>query len=114
MGIKRLPNSRGEGLGVRGKIQVTKPMSPVEFSRLRRQMSDEYEGLMWQLLRNRQRSNEKFRREHPIVLVSCETRTKESTLPTFTVSQRSWLLKLTAEVTCLPKQNIMMRLEING
>jgi 5-methyltetrahydrofolate--homocysteine methyltransferase len=39
-------------------------MNPVEFARLRRQMADEFERLMWQLLRNRQRCNEKFRREH--------------------------------------------------
>jgi very-short-patch-repair endonuclease len=29
-------------------------------------MSDEFERLMWQLLRNRQRCNKKFRREHPL------------------------------------------------
>ena len=29
-------------------------------------MADEYENLMWQLLRNRQRCGEKFRREHPL------------------------------------------------
>ena len=41
-------------------------MSPVEYARLRRQMSDEFERMMWQLLRNRQRCNQKFRREHPM------------------------------------------------
>ena len=49
---------------MRGKIHLPRPMNPVEFSRLRRRMSDEYERLMWQLLRNRQRCNKKFRREH--------------------------------------------------
>ena len=41
-------------------------LNPIEFARLRRQMSDEFERLMWQLLRNRQRCNQKFRREHPL------------------------------------------------
>ncbi len=41
-------------------------MNPVEFARLRRQMADEFERLMWQLLRNRQRCGQKFRREHPL------------------------------------------------
>jgi len=45
---------------------MTKRMSPIKFARLRRQMSDEFERLMWQLLRNRQRCNRKFRREHPL------------------------------------------------
>ena len=45
---------------------MTGRMSPIEFARLRRQMSDEFERLMWQLLRNRQRCNKKFRREHPL------------------------------------------------
>ena len=41
-------------------------LGPIEFARLRRQMADEFERLMWQLLRNRQRCNHKFRREHPL------------------------------------------------
>ena len=45
---------------------MTERMNPIEFARLRRQMSDEFERLMWQLLRNRQRCNKKFRREHPL------------------------------------------------
>lgn len=45
---------------------MTQRMSPIEFARLRRQMADEFERLMWQLLRNRQRKNHKFRREHSI------------------------------------------------
>ena len=45
---------------------MTERMSPNEFARLRRQMSDEFERQMWQLLRNRQRCNKKFRREHPL------------------------------------------------
>ena len=45
---------------------MTNRMSPIEFARLRRQMSDEFERQMWQLLRNRQRCNKKFRREHPL------------------------------------------------
>ena len=34
---------------------MNEKMSPIEFARLGRQMADEYENLMWQLLRNRQR-----------------------------------------------------------
>ncbi len=45
---------------------MTERMSPVDFARLRRQMADEFERQMWQLLRNRQRCNKKFRREHPL------------------------------------------------
>ena len=41
-------------------------LTPVDFARLRRQMADEFERQMWQLLRNRQRCNKKFRREHPL------------------------------------------------
>lgn len=41
-------------------------MSPVDFARLRRQMADEFERQMWQLLRNRQRCKKKFRREHTL------------------------------------------------
>lgn len=41
-------------------------LDPIEFARLRRQMADEWERQMWQLLRNRQRCNQKFRREHPL------------------------------------------------
>ncbi len=45
---------------------MTKKLNQIEYARLRRQMSDEWERLMWQLLRNRQRCNQKFRREHPL------------------------------------------------
>ena len=41
-------------------------LDPIEFARLRRQMADQWERMMWQLLRNRQRCNQKFRREHPL------------------------------------------------
>ena len=41
-------------------------LGKIEFARLRRQMADEFERLMWQLLRNRQRCGMKFRREHPL------------------------------------------------
>ena len=41
-------------------------MSSVEFARLRRQMSDEFERLMWQHLRNRRRCQHEFRREHSL------------------------------------------------
>ena len=51
---------------------MTKPISPIEFARLRRQMSDEFERLMWQLLRNRQRCNQKFRREHPLGIYTAD------------------------------------------
>ena len=47
-------------------------ISPVEFGRLRRQMADEFERLMWQLLRNRQRCNQKFRREHPLGIYTAD------------------------------------------
>ena len=51
---------------------MTERMSPIEFARLRRQMPDEFERLMWQLLRNRQRCNKKFRREHPLGIYSLD------------------------------------------
>jgi very-short-patch-repair endonuclease len=47
-------------------------MNPVEFARLRRQMADEFERQMWQLLRNRQRCNQKFRREHPLGIYTAD------------------------------------------
>jgi very-short-patch-repair endonuclease len=37
-----------------------------EFGRGQRQTADEFERLMWQLLRNRQRCNKKFRRQHTL------------------------------------------------
>ena len=43
-----------------------KPMNPIEFARFQRQTADEFERLMWQLLRNRQRCNKKFRRQHSL------------------------------------------------
>ena len=45
---------------------MNEKLDPIEFARLRRQMADEWERQMWQLLRNRQRCNQKFRREHPL------------------------------------------------
>ena len=51
---------------------MTERMNPVEFARLRRQMADEFERLMWQLLRNRQRCNQKFRREHPLGIYTAD------------------------------------------
>ena len=47
-------------------------LDPIEFARLRRQMADEWERLMWQLLRNRQRCNQKFRREHPLGIYTAD------------------------------------------
>lgn len=47
-------------------------MNPVEFARLRRQMADEFERQMWQLLRNRQRCNQKFRREHRLGIYTAD------------------------------------------
>ncbi len=61
----------GEGLGVRGK-SMTKKLDPIEFARLRRQMADEWERKMWQLLRNRQIANHKFRREHPLGIYTAD------------------------------------------
>jgi len=43
-----------------------------EFARLQRQSSDELERLMWQLLRNRQRCNKKFRRQHPLGIYTAD------------------------------------------
>ena len=43
-----------------------KHMNPIEFARFQRQTADEFERLMWQLLRNRQRCNLKFRRQHSL------------------------------------------------
>ena len=47
-------------------------MTPIEFARLRRQMSDEFERMMWQLLRNRQRCKKKFRREHSLGIYTAD------------------------------------------
>ena len=47
-------------------------LNRIEFARLRRQMADDCERLMWQLLRNRQRCNQKFRREHPLGIYIAE------------------------------------------
>ena len=52
--------------GEEQKAMTKKSMSPIEFARMRRRVSDEYERLLWQHLRNRQRCKQKFRREHPI------------------------------------------------
>lgn len=41
-------------------------LDSIEFARLRRQMADQWERMMWQMLRNRQRCNQKFRREHTL------------------------------------------------
>ena len=51
---------------------MTNQLNPIEFARLRRQMADEWERLMWQLLRNRQRCNQKFRREHPLGIYTAD------------------------------------------
>ena len=51
---------------------MNKKLDPIKFARLRRQMADEYERLMWQLLRNRQRCNQKFRREHPLGIYTAD------------------------------------------
>ena len=51
---------------------VNERMNPVEFARLRRQMADEFERQMWQLLRNRQRCNQTFRREHPLGIYTAD------------------------------------------
>ena len=41
-------------------------MDPIEFARFQRLTANAYEQLLWQLLRNRQRCNSKFRRQHPL------------------------------------------------
>ena len=51
---------------------MTERMNPIEFARLRRQMADEFQRLMWQLLRNRQRCNRKFRREHSLGIYTAD------------------------------------------
>jgi hypothetical protein len=43
-----------------------KPMDQKQFARDLRQFPNNYEELLWQLLRNRRRCNKKFRRLHPI------------------------------------------------
>ena len=47
-------------------------LDPIKFARLRRQAADEWERQMWQLLRNRQRCNQKFRREHPLGIYTAD------------------------------------------
>jgi len=49
-----------------------KPESPKDFARGQRQSADEFEQLMWQLLRNRQRCNQKFRRQHPLGIYTAD------------------------------------------
>ena len=64
----------GRGAGGEGFFRLTKRirnemkgnLDHIEFARHRRQTSDEFERLMWQLVRNRQRCGKKFRREHPL------------------------------------------------
>ncbi len=51
---------------------MNEKLDRIEYARLRRQMSDEWERLMWQLLRNRQRCNQKFRREHPLGIYTAD------------------------------------------
>jgi very-short-patch-repair endonuclease len=41
-------------------------LDPIEFARHLRQTADGYEQLLWELVRNRQRCNKKFRRQHPL------------------------------------------------
>ena len=43
-----------------------KPMDENQFARHSRKCQNNYEALLWQLLRNRRRCNKKFRRQHPI------------------------------------------------
>lgn len=69
--FKRDPNLWGEGLGVRGS-SMNERLDPIEFARLRRQMADQWERQMWELLRNRQRCNMKFRREHPLGIYTAD------------------------------------------
>ena len=38
----------------------------IEFARLQRAMANEFAGIVWQWVRNRQIRNQKFRREYPI------------------------------------------------
>ena len=47
-------------------------MEPIEFAKHRCQSSNSYEDLMWQLLRNRQRCNKKFRRQHPLGIYTAD------------------------------------------
>ena len=51
---------------------MTKRINPIEFARQRRKMADEFERQMWQLLRNRNRCNQKFRREHPLGIYTAD------------------------------------------
>ena len=47
-------------------------LSPTEFARQRRQAADEFERLMWQHLRNRQRVKQKFCREYPLGIYTAD------------------------------------------
>ena len=47
-------------------------LDPIKFARTRRQASDEWERHLWLLLRNRQRCNQKFRREHPLGIYTAD------------------------------------------
>ena len=47
-------------------------MEPIEFAKHLRQSSNSYEDLMWQLLRNRQQCDKKFRRQHPLGIYTAD------------------------------------------
>jgi len=41
-------------------------IDPIELARFCRRIANSYEQQLWRLVRNRQRCNMKFRRQHPI------------------------------------------------
>jgi methionine--tRNA ligase beta chain len=62
------PASAGEGRGEGNNVQITSrvPTSLIELARKLRKDQTDTEELLWQLLRNRQLENAKFRRQHPV------------------------------------------------
>ena len=51
---------------------MTNRLDPIVFARMRRQGADDWERFMWQQLRNRQRCDQKFRREHPLGIYTAD------------------------------------------
>ena len=49
-----------------------KPMDQKQFARHLRHCQNTYESPLWQLLRNRRRCNQKFRRQHPIGIYTAD------------------------------------------
>ncbi len=61
-----LPLGEGQGEGNQGEFYSRPPEHMIELAKNLRKHQTNAEALLWQLLRNRQIANAKFRRQHPI------------------------------------------------